>query len=144
MVLAESMRLYPPAWGIGRRAVQDYAVGGYVVPARSIVLVSQYVMHRDPRYYPEPDAFDPQRWTPEAEAARPKFAYFPFGGGARQCIGEGFAWMEGILLLATLAQQWHMRLVPGHPVALRPLVTLRPKHGMRMTLQRRRTLCGSV
>jgi cytochrome P450 len=138
MVLAESMRLYPPAWIIGRRAVQDYEVGGYVIPARSIVIVCPYLMHRDPRYYPEPEVFDPQRWAPEAEAARPKFAYFPFGGGARQCIGEGFAWMEGTLLIATLAQQWQMRLVPGHPVALRPLITLRPKHGMRMVLHTRR------
>lgn len=134
MVLAESMRLYPPAWAIGRRALQDYQVGGYILPARSIVVVSQYVMHRDARFYPAPEVFDPQRWTPEAEASRPKFAYFPFGGGVRQCIGEHFAWMEGILLLATLAQHWHLRLVPGHPVEPQALVTLRPRYGMQMTL----------
>ena len=137
MVLAESMRLYPPAWLIGRRALHDYEVGGYRVPARAIVLMSQYVMHHDVRYYPDPFHFDPARWTPEAQAARPKFAYFPFGGGPRICIGEQFAWMEGILLLATIAQQWRPRLVPGHPVALQPLVTLRPKHGIHMTLERR-------
>lgn len=137
MVLAESMRLYPPAWIIGRRALRDCRIAGYPIPARSIVLASPYLMHHDARYFPDPLRFDPGRWTPEARAARPKFAYFPFGGGARGCIGEQFAWMEGVLLLATLAQKWRMRLVPGHPVELRPLITLRPKHGMRMTLSRR-------
>jgi len=137
MVLAEAMRLYPPAWIIGRRAIAAYEVGEYVIPAKTIIVVSPYITHHDPRFYPAPDVFDPQRWTPEAEAARPRFAYFPFGGGARQCIGEGFAWMEGILVLATLAQQWQMRLVPGHPVALRPLMTLRPRYGIRMMLVRR-------
>ena len=104
MVLAEALRLYPPAWTIGRRALGDYDVGGYAIPAGSIVLMSQWVMQRDPRYYPDPELFDPCRWTPEAEAQRPKFSYFPFGGGPRLCVGESFAWMEGILLLATLAQ----------------------------------------
>jgi cytochrome P450 len=94
-------------------------------------------MHRDARYFPDPDRFDPERWTTEARAARPQFSYFPFGGGPRRCIGEGFAWMEGILLIATLAQQWQMRLVPHHPVALKPVITLRPKHGMKMILSRR-------
>ncbi|MEW6731701.1 MAG: cytochrome P450 [Acidobacteriota bacterium] len=134
MVLAESMRLYPPAWGLGRRALNDYPVGGYIIPANSIVFVSQYVMHHDPRYYPDPHVFNPERWHPEAQAARPKFSYFPFGGGPRQCIGDSFAWMEGVLLIATYAQKWRMRLVPGHPVATQPLVTLRPKHGMLMTV----------
>lgn len=138
MVLAESMRLYPPAWIIGRRAINAYAVDAYVLPARSIVVVSPYITQRDARFFPNPTVFDPQRWTPEAEATRPRFAYFPFGAGARQCLGEGFAWMEGILTLATLAQQWQMRLVPGCPVALRPLITLRPRHSIRMTLQQRR------
>jgi cytochrome P450 len=94
-------------------------------------------MHRDPRYYANPDVFDPQRWTPEAQAQRPKYAYFPFGGGPRQCIGEAFAWMEGVLLIATLAQRWRLRLVPGHPVVPQPLITLRAKHGMRMVAERR-------
>ena len=137
MVLSESMRLYPPAWTIGRRAVTDCEIGGCLVPADSIVLVSQFVMHRDPRYYPDPLRFDPQRWTPEAQAQRPKFAYFPFGAGTRICVGEQFAWMEGILLLATIAQQWQMRLAPGQRVAVQPQITLRPKYGMRMTLERR-------
>lgn len=137
MVLAESMRLYPPAWAVGRLSTVDCEIGGYDVPARSLVVMSQYVMHRDERYYSDPLVFDPLRWRPEVRELRPQFSYFPFGGGPRRCIGEGFAWMEGVLLIATLAQQWRMRLVPHHPVALKPLITLRPKHGMRMTVSRR-------
>jgi cytochrome P450 len=137
MVVTESMRLYPPAWALGRIALEEHEIGGYFVPAKSLVLMSQFVMHRDPRYFSDPLRFDPDRWTPEARESRPQFSYFPFGGGPRRCIGEGFAWMEGILLLATLAQQWQMRLVPNHPVALKPVMTLRPKHGMRMTVTRR-------
>ena len=137
MVLAESMRLYPPAWATGRMALNDFEIGGYVVPKKSLVLMSQYVMHHDPRYFAEPLRFHPERWTPESRETRPQFSYFPFGGGPRRCIGEGFAWMEGILLLATLAQQWKMRLVPNHPVELKPVMTLRPKHGMRMIVTRR-------
>jgi cytochrome P450 len=137
MVLAESMRLYPPAWALGRLAMEDFEIGGYVVPKKSLVLMSQYVMHRDPRYFVEPFKFNPERWTPEARESRPQFSYFPFGGGPRRCIGEGFAWMEGILLIATIARQWQMQLVPNHPVVLKPVITLRPKHGMRMTVIRR-------
>ena len=96
--------------------------------------MSQFAVHRDPRWYPEPRRFDPERWEPAAEATRPRCSYFPFGGGSRICIGESFAWMEGILLLATLAQRWRLRLVPGHRVALDPKITLRPKYGMRMTV----------
>ncbi|HMV50353.1 MAG TPA: cytochrome P450 [Blastocatellia bacterium] len=137
MVFAESMRVYPPAWIIGRRALTDYQIGGYQVPARSIILMSQYVAHHNPKYFPDPERFDPERWTPEARESRPKFSYFPFGGGPRLCIGEHFAWMEGVLVMATLAQRWQMRLAPGHPVELEPIVTLRPKYGMRMRLERR-------
>jgi cytochrome P450 len=137
MVLSESMRLYPPAWAIGRLARVDCELGGYFIPEKSLVLFSQYVMHRDERYYEQPLSFDPQRWTPEARESRPTFAYFPFGGGPRRCIGDGFAWTEGVLLLATLAQQWQLRLVPHHPVALKPVITLRPKHGMRMVVSKR-------
>lgn len=137
MVLAESMRLYPPAWAVGRLSLGDCEIGGYPVPKRSLVLMSQYVMHRDARYFPDPLRFNPQRWTATARQSRPPFSYFPFGGGPRRCIGEGFAWMEGTLLTATLAQQWQMRLVPNHLVALRPVITLRPKYGMRMTVTRR-------
>jgi cytochrome P450 len=137
MVLAESMRLYPPAWALGRRAITDHELDGYLIPARSIVLLSQYIMHRDPRFYAHPERFDPERWTPEAQSGRPKFSYFPFGAGPRQCIGEQFAWMESTLVLATIAQRWRLRLVSGHPVEPRPLITLRPKHGMRMTVHLR-------
>jgi cytochrome P450 len=137
MVLAESMRLYPPAWIVGRRALAPFDVRGYTIPPRSVVLSCQYLMHRDARWFPEPSRFDPERWTPERQAQRPKFSYFPFGAGPRVCIGEQFAWMEGVLLLATIAQRWRFRLVPGHPIALRPIITLRPKHGVRMYVERR-------
>lgn len=143
MVLAESMRLYPPAWALGRLAMEDFEIGGYVVPRKSLVLMSQFVMHRDPRYFADPLKFDPDRWTTEARESRPQFSYFPFGGGPRRCIGEGFAWMEGILLIATIARQWQMRLVPNHPVVLKPVITLRPKYGMRMTVIRRQQEVGS-
>jgi len=136
-IMCEAMRLYPPAWVVGRMALADYPVGDYVVPAGSGILASQWVMHHDPRYYPDPYRFDPERWTPETEAARPKFSYFPFGGGPRMCIGEQFAWTEGILMLATLARRWQLRPVAGRPVELRPLITLRPRDGLPMTLQRR-------
>jgi cytochrome P450 len=139
MVLIESMRLYPPAWIVGRRALDDYEIYPYLIPARSLILISQYVTHHDPRCYPEPFHFDPQRWAPEVRVTRPRFAYFPFGGGPRQCIGESFAWMETLLTIATLAQSWRMRLVPGHPIELQPRITLRPKHGMAMTLEARRS-----
>ena len=136
-VVTEAMRLYPPAWMIGRRAIDDYTVGDYVVPRRGMIIMSPYVMHRDPRFFAEPERFDPDRWTPEMRAALPKFAYFPFGGGTRQCIGEQFAMMELVLLVTTIAQQWALRLVPNHPVVPQPLITLRARHGMKMTLERR-------
>jgi cytochrome P450 len=137
MVFAEAMRLYPPAWTIGRRALNDYPVGKYVIPARSIILMSPYVMQRDARFYPDPDRFDPQRWTTEQREARPKFSYFPFGGGPRVCIGEPFAWMEGALLIATIAQQWRMRLVAGQRLEPLPMITLRAKYGMQMRFEKR-------
>ena len=138
MVFSESMRMYPPVWVIARRNVEDYRLGDYLIPAGSFLYLSQYVLHHDSRYFPDPDRFDPLRWTPEAIAERPKFSYFPFGGGPRQCVGEGFAWMEGILTLATVAQHWKLELAPRHKVEIEPFVTLRPKFGMRMTLRRRR------
>jgi cytochrome P450 len=131
------MRLYPPAWIIGRRAIADYQLGDYTAPARSILVMSPYIMQRDPRFYADPETFNPERWTPEFRATLPKFAYFPFGGGPRQCIGESFAWMELILLVATISQHCRLRLVPGHPVVAQPLITLRAKHGMRMTVEPR-------
>jgi cytochrome P450 len=139
MVLAEAMRLYPPVWVMGRRALYDCEVGGYTIPAGAILLMSQYVMHHDARYFPDPHRFDPYRWTQDARASRPQFSYFPFGGGARRCIGEGFAWMEGVLILATIAQKWHLRLEPDQRIEMQPLITLRPKHPIRMRLQQRQS-----
>ncbi|HEX9943597.1 MAG TPA: cytochrome P450 [Thermoanaerobaculia bacterium] len=136
-VLAESMRLYPPAWAISRRTVEPVSIGGYPVPAGSGVLVSQWVTHRDPRFFPDPLSFRPERWSASFEAQFPRMAYFPFGGGPRICIGMGFAWMEGILLLATLGRRWTMRLVPGHRIEPFPRITLRPKSGVPVTLRRR-------
>jgi cytochrome P450 len=136
-VVTESMRLYPPAWIFGRRALAEYPVGEYVAPAHALFVMCPYVIHRDARHYPDPTRFDPDRWTPEFRASLPRFAYLPFGGGSRQCIGESFAWTEQILIVATIAQRWRLRLVPGHQVVLRPLVTLRSKHGMKMTVLNR-------
>jgi cytochrome P450 len=138
MVFRESMRLYPPAWTIGRQAIKDYNVDKYVIPAGSIILMSQYVMHRNPRYFSDPDAFYPDRWTKEVKSHLPRFSYFPFGGGIRGCVGEPFAWMEGILLLATICNQWKIYHDTTHKVELRPLITLRPKYGMRMKLEFRK------
>lgn len=132
-VLSESMRLYPPAWVIGRRATRDHVIHGFGIPENAGVLLSQWVVHHDPRWYPDPFRFDPDRWLPGGAERRPKYAYFPFGGGPRRCIGEAFAWQEGLLILATLAQHWRFRLVPGHPVEPDPMITLRPRHGLRMT-----------
>jgi len=136
MVFTEAMRLYPPAWTIGRMSLESCELLGTQIPARSICLASPYVMHRDPRWFPEPERFDPERWTPEAREARPKFSYFPFGGGTRVCIGERFAWMEGVLVLATIAQKWRLSLAPGQKVDVLPLITLRTRYGMKMTPSR--------
>jgi cytochrome P450 len=136
-VMAESLRLYPPAWAMGRYARNDFALGDYFLPARTTVLMSQFVTHRDPRFFQNPLSFDPHRFSPEEKARRTKFTYFPFGAGARQCIGESFAWMEGVLILATVAQKWKLRLIPGHRVEPQPLITLRPKYGMLMEVEPR-------
>jgi len=137
MVLSEAMRLYPPIPRGGRRAIEDVEIGGQMIPAGTRVLFSQHVIHRDPRWYPDPLRFDPERWTPEARSTRPKFAYFPFGGGPRLCIGEAFAWMEAKLIVATLAQGWSFVQVPGSAVSLDPGVTLRPVAGVSMRLRGR-------
>ncbi len=136
-VLAESMRLFPPVWAMGREANTDLRIGPWKVERGTIIYMSQWLMHRDARFFPDPLRFDPDRFLPEAAAGRPRFAYFPFGAGSRQCIGESFAWMEGTLLLATLGQRWKLRLVEGQRIGVEPKITLRPKYGMRMRLEPR-------
>ncbi len=137
MILAEAMRLYPPAWAMGRQAIEPFDLGPYHLPAKTTVLMSQWVMHRNPEFFADPLRFDPTRFEPEAKRNRPKFAYFPFGGGPRQCIGEAFAWMEAVLILATLAQRWRVTLVPGQTIVPEQLITLRPKGGIRMKMEHR-------
>jgi cytochrome P450 len=132
MVFAESMRLYPPAWAMGRQSTVPIELGPYRFPPDTHFFFSQYVMHRSPEYWPDPLSFRPERHTPEAKADRPRFVYFPFGGGRRQCIGEGFAWMEGVLSLATIAQRWRLTFLPTYPVIPQAKITLRPKHPMMM------------
>ena len=132
MVLAESMRLYPPAWAMGRQATTDVHIGPYLLPAGTYFFFSQYLIQRSPDHFPDPLRFDPERFTPERKARRSRFVYFPFGAGSRQCIGEAFAWMESILVLATLAQKWRLRLVPGQQLEVQPKITLRPRYGIRM------------
>ncbi len=133
MTIEESMRLYPPAWLVARSATGADEIDGYQIPAGSIVFVSPYVVHRNPRLWRDPEGFDPQRFA--SADALPRGAYFPFGGGPRQCIGNGFAMMEAQLVLATIAQKFALELVPGHPVELEPSITLRPRHGMRMAVR---------
>jgi cytochrome P450 len=136
MVVAESMRLFPPAWAVSRLAVEDAMIGEWLVPRGAVVVASQAVTHRDPRWFPDPDRFDPLRFTAEAKASRPKLAYFPFGAGPRICIGEGFAWMEAVLIVATIAQRWKLELV-SRDVTPQASITLRPKGGIRMRVSRR-------
>ena len=137
MVFTESMRVYPPIWGIARTVVEPYEAFGMLLPKNTLLLTSQWITHRDPRWHANPMRFDPERWTPEARASRPKFSYFPFGAGARQCIGESFAWMEGVLLLASIARNWRFSVVPETRVELLPVITLRPKRGMNLKVENR-------
>ena len=141
-VLAESMRLYPPSWIIGRRLTADVVLDGWTLPAGSLVAASQWVLHRDGRWWDAPTEFRPARWLgpdgyDEQAPGQPRGAYFPFGLGRRVCVGESFAWAEAVAVLATLARDWTATLLPGHPVAVRPAVTLRPRHGLPMTLHHR-------
>jgi cytochrome P450 len=137
-VLAESMRLFPPAWAVGRLSLEEHHFGGYEVPKGSLVLVSPYITQRDPRFWDNAGEFIPERWESQSvKEAGQKNIYFPFGGGIRRCIGEGFAWTEGILLLAAIGRRWKLHLVPEQKIGLQPLITLRPKYGMRMRLESR-------
>lgn len=137
-LLSESMRLYPPLWTTGRMAFESFELGGYTIPAGAMLAAPQIIMHRDPRWFEEPEAFRPDRWTPEFRKALPPYAYYPFGGGPRRCIGDSFAWMEAQIVLATLGQSWALKHVPRHPVELEALVSLRPKRGMPIALKHRR------
>ena len=139
MVIEEAMRLYPPAWGFSRQALAPDTIGGYHLPKGWLVFTIPAVMHRHPAYWTDPDRFDPLRFTPEQTAARPKFVYLPFGAGPRQCIGNQFALIEAQVIVATLAQRYRLNLLPGHPVEAWALVTLRPRYGMKMIVERRAT-----
>ncbi|HSA75011.1 MAG TPA: cytochrome P450 [Candidatus Nitrosocosmicus sp.] len=138
-VLMESMRLYPPSWAIGRQAVKDYPLNdNYTIPSGAVVIMSQYLMHRDIRYFTDPEKFVPERWTSEFKTSIPRFSYFPFGGGPRSCIGEPLAWSEGIIVLANVINKWKITLGDKKTnVELQPLVTLRPKNGIRMIMSKR-------
>ena len=136
-VLSESMRLYPPAWIVTRQAKHDVDVAGRRVPAGQVIMVSQWVTHRDPRWWPEPDAFKPERWLDASQPDRPRYAYFPFGGGARSCIGEFFARMEATLIIAAVARHWRMTLVDPKEPALQPTITLRPRNPLRVVVRKR-------
>ena len=136
-VITESMRLYPPAWGLARVVVEDHELGGYPVKKGMGVAMAQWVVHRDRRWYDAPEEFRPERWEGDLAKRIPRFAYFPFGGGPRQCIGNSFALMEAALILATVAQRYRLRLVPNHPVIPLASITLRPRHGVRVTLESR-------
>ena len=137
MVIDEAMRLYPPAWGFSRQAIGDDRIGGFNLPGGFLVFVVPYVLHRLPAFWNNPDVFDPERFTPERAADRPKFVYLPFGAGPRQCIGNQFALIEAHLVVATLAQRYRLHLVPGHRVDPWPLITLRPRFGMPMIVEKR-------
>jgi cytochrome P450 len=137
MVIDECLRVFPPIWGFTRDAAADDEIGGYHIPAGSSVFVSPYVTHRHPAFWDDPETFDPERFTPAQTAARPRFAYFPFGGGPRQCIGLHMAKLQMQLAVAMIVQRYHFAVVPGHPIERGANVSLRPVHGIRMTLRRR-------
>jgi cytochrome P450 len=137
MVILESMRLYPPAYGFGREAIKDCEIGGYHVPAGTTIFLCQYVTQRDPRFFEDPLEFRPERWKNDFAKKIPKYAYFPFSGGPRQCIGNSFAMMEAVLLLVTILRDFHLELVPNHPVVPQASITMRPKYGLEMILRKR-------
>jgi len=138
-VLAETMRLCPPAWIVGRLAIQEHEFSGYKIPKGSLVLASMYILQRDKRFWEEADVFQPERFLFDnaVKEANQKFIYFPFGAGVRRCVGEQFAWMEGVLLLATLGRKWKLNLLPEQKFGLSPMMTLRPKYGMKMRVEKR-------
>jgi cytochrome P450 len=133
-VIEESLRLYPPVYAVIRDVKEDDAIGGFRIPARSMVVLSPYVTHRHPGIWPDPEAFDPDRFTPERSSGRPRFSWYPFLGGPHQCIGQEFAMMEATLIVAMLVQSFRLRLVPGARVEPRPMLSLRPRDGLPMTI----------
>ena len=138
-VFAEALRLYPPVWVTGRTAAEDYTYRGIPIARGTMLVAPQFVIHRDARFFPDPDRFDPSRFSAEAKAGRPKFSYFPFGAGGRQCIGEGLAWMEGTLILAEIAQHWTLAPLPGASttIPLTPSFSLRPSGPVLLHVSRR-------
>ncbi len=136
-IITETLRLYPPAWGIGRESKQATVIGGYPIKARTQFSISQWAVQRDPRFFDEPASFQPERWDNDFAKRLPRFAYFPFGGGQRICIGNSFALMEAQLLLATIAQQFQLELLPDQKIELWPAITLRPKNGIKVKLGKR-------
>ncbi len=136
-VISEAMRLYPPAWIIGRTSTADLDIGGYHAPKGSTLAISPLLLHHDARWFPDPERFDPQRWLDERRTAVPRHAYLAFGTGPRSCIGEQFAWAEATTVLATLAQRWTVRSDASRPVELHYRVTLRPAGGLPITVHAR-------
>ena len=143
-VIREAMRLYPPAWAVARTVANEFELGGYPIPKGASVVMSQWVMHRDSRFFPAPLKFDPGRWGGEEIRKLPKFAYFPFGAGPRQCVGASFAMMEAVLVLATIAQRFQLRPAPGHTVEPLPSLTLRPRGGVWVELRKRRQCAAGL
>jgi len=136
-ILAESMRLFPPAWATGRLATEEHEIKNYTIPKGALVLVSMYVLQHDERFWTDAADFKPERWDAQSvKEAGQKFIYFPFGAGVRRCVGEQFAWMEGVLLLATLAGKWKLNLIPEQKIGLQAIMTLRPKFGMKMRIEK--------
>ena len=138
MIAKESMRLYPPAYALGRESIEECEVGGFRVPAKTQIFMFQWAVQRDPRFFDQPNSFYPERWTENFSNTLPKYAYFPFGGGPRACIGNYFAMMEVVLLLATIGQRFRFSLLPEHPVSLLPAMSLRPADGIKVKVKSRR------
>jgi cytochrome P450 len=138
LVLEEGLRLYPPTWVTARTPLVEDEIGGHAFPTRAVLLLSPYVLHRHPAFWEHPERFDPERFTPARAAGRPRFAYFPFGGGPRRCIGQNLAMLEMLMILAMVAQTYELRPVPGHPVEPEARITLRPRHGVLVTLHQYR------
>lgn len=135
-VFAEALRMYPPIYIIARQATEDFSIDSYRIPSGTIVLMSPYLIHHDNRFHKDPETFNPDNWSEDTITKGSRYEYIPFSMGPRSCIGQHYAWLEGVLVLATIAQFWQLELVPGHPVTFEQLLNLRPKYGMRMTVKR--------